>query len=94
MSLRKLVLGIAALLALVGLWLVTRRVWVPGLQVLLIAALVFAGTAFERWRYRKGAGPQGAQWQMTDEKFSDPITGEEMQVQYDPVSGERRYLRR
>ena len=92
--LRKVVLGIAALLALVGLWLVSQRVWAPGLQVLVVAALVFLGTAFERWRYRKGAGPRGAQWQQTDEKFADPITGEEMQVQYDPVSGERRYLPR
>jgi len=60
--LRKVVLGIALLLAVVGLWLVSRHVWVPGLQLLIVAALVFLGTAFESWRYRKGPAPPGAQW--------------------------------
>jgi hypothetical protein len=92
--LRKVILIIAVLLAAVAVWLLSRQVWVPGLQILAIAVLVFLGTAFERWRYRKGPGPHGAQWQRTDEKFADPITGEEMEVQYDPVSGERRYVRR
>ena len=92
--LRRFVLGIALLLALVGLWLVSQRIWVPGLQVLALAAVIILGTVFESWRYRKGAGPHDAQWQHTDEKFADPISGEEMEVQYDPVSGERRYVRR
>jgi hypothetical protein len=92
--LRKFVLGIALLLAVVGLWLVSRHVWVPGLQVLIVAALVFVGTAFESWRYRQGPAPAGAQWQPTGEKFADPVSGEVMEVQYDPVSGERRYVRR
>jgi hypothetical protein len=92
--LRKFVLALAVLLAMVGLWLLSRRIWAPGVQVLGIAALIFLGTAFENWRYRKDSGPSGAQWQHTDEKFADPISGEEMEVQYDPVSGERRYVRR
>jgi hypothetical protein len=92
--LRKVVLGIALLLAAVGAWLVSRHVWAAGLQVLTVAALVFLGTAFERWRYRKGPAPAGAQWQQTGERFADPVSGEEMEVQYDPVSGERRYVRR
>ncbi|HEV2700420.1 MAG TPA: hypothetical protein VGV09_02230 [Steroidobacteraceae bacterium] len=92
--LRKFVLAIALLLAMVGLWLVSRRIWAPGLQALGIAAVIILGTVFERWRYRKDSAPHGAQWQPTDEKFADPISGEEMEVQYDPVSGERRYVRR
>jgi len=92
--LRKAVLGIALLLAAVGVGLLSRGVWVPGWQVLGLGVLVFLGTAFEGWRYRKSAPPPGARWQHTDEKFADPISGEEMQVEYDPVSGERRYVRR
>jgi hypothetical protein len=92
--LRKLVLGIAVLLALVAVGLLSQRLWTPGLQMLVIAIVIFLGTAFESWRYRKGADPHGAQWQHTDEKFADPISGEEMEVQYDPVSGQRRYVRR
>lgn len=92
--LRGIVLGIALLLAAVGAWLTSRHVWVPGLQMLIVAAVVFIGTAFERWRYRKGPAPPGARWQHTGEKFADPISGEELEVEYDPVSGERRYVRR
>jgi hypothetical protein len=92
--LRRVVLGFALLLAAVGMWLLTRHVWVPGLQVLIVAALVFIGTAFERWRYRKGPAPAGARWQHTGERFADPVSGEELAVEYDPVSGERRYVRR
>jgi multisubunit Na+/H+ antiporter MnhC subunit len=92
--LRNAVLFIALLLAAVGVWLLVQKVWVPGLQVLGLALLVFLGTAFEHWRYRTGPPPPGAQWQRTEEKFADPISGEEMEVQYDPRSGERRYVRR
>ena len=92
--LRRVVLGLALLLAAVGVGLLSRQIWSPGFQVLGFAALVFLGTAFERWRYRKPPAAPGAQWQHTDEKFADPITGEEMEVQYDPASGERRYVRR
>jgi hypothetical protein len=92
--LRRIVLGIALLLAAAGLWLLWRRAWTPGLQLLAVGTLIFVGTAFESWRYRKGSGPRGARWQPTAEKFADPISGEEMDVQYDPVSGERRYVRR
>jgi hypothetical protein len=92
--LRKIVLGITLLLAAAGLWLLCLRVWTQGLQLLVVGALIFAGTAFEGWRYRKGSGPAGARWQQTEEKFADPISGEEMDVQYDPVSGERRYVPR
>jgi hypothetical protein len=92
--LRRLVLGIALLLLAVGLCLLYLRAWLPGLQLLGLGTLIFAGTAFESWRYRKGPGPRNARWQQTAEKFADPISGEEMDVQYDPVSGERRYVRR
>jgi len=91
---RRVILLIALLLAATGTWLLSQRVWVPGWQILASAVLVFVGTAFEKWRYRKGPGPHGAQWQRTEEKFADPISGEELEVQYDPVSGERRYVRR
>ncbi|HEY1899443.1 MAG TPA: hypothetical protein VGG49_06610 [Steroidobacteraceae bacterium] len=92
--LRKVVLSIALLLVVLGLWLLSRHAWSPGVQILVIGSVILLGTAFENWRYRKGPPPQGAQWQPTDERFADPISGEEMEVQYDPGSGERRYVRR
>jgi hypothetical protein len=65
--LRKIVLGIALLLAAAGLWLLHLRMWTPGLQLLVVGALIFVATALESWRYRKGPGPHGARWQQTDE---------------------------
>ena len=88
--LRKAVLGLAVLLAVVGVGLLGWQVWAPGLQVLCIAALIFLCTAFEAWRYRKAPPPPGAQWQQTDEKFADPISGEEMEVQIGRASCRER----
>jgi membrane protein implicated in regulation of membrane protease activity len=57
--------------------------------VLLIAVLC------ERWRYRrKEHNHDGGQWQPTGERFEDPETGQTVEVHYDPVSGERRYVKK
>ena len=55
--------------------------------VLLLAVL------FERWRYRREASSHKRSWQSTGERFVDPESGELTEVQYDPGSGERRYVR-
>jgi membrane protein implicated in regulation of membrane protease activity len=64
-------------------------VWMLALWggVLLIAVL------FERWRYRKTQVEGRGKWEQTGEKFIDPESGEAMEVLYEPVSGERRYVR-
>ena len=57
--------------------------------ILLIAVLC------ERWRYRrKEHNNDGTQWQQTGERFEDPETGQTLEVHYDPVSGERRYVKK
>ena len=62
-----------------------------GIYLMSVGAVIFLGTAFERWRYRN-APPPGARWERTGERFQDPATGETMEVQYDRASGERRYV--
>lgn len=57
-------------------------------SVLVIAVLC------ERWRYRRKEQNHGGQWQQTGEKFEDPETGQTFEVHYDPVSGERRYVKK
>jgi len=64
----------------------------PGIYLLCVGTAILLGTAFERWRYRK-TPPAGARWERTEERFEDPATGETMEVHYDRVSGERRYVR-
>jgi membrane protein implicated in regulation of membrane protease activity len=56
--------------------------------VLVIAVLC------ERWRYRRKEHNHDSQWQQTGERFEDPETGQTLEVYYDPVSGERRYVKK
>jgi membrane protein implicated in regulation of membrane protease activity len=57
-------------------------------SVLVIAVLC------ERWRYRRKEHDREGQWQRTGEIFEDPETGQTVEVHYDPVSGERRYVKK
>jgi hypothetical protein len=46
-----------------------------------------------RYRRRKQVPPDG-RWQATGERFADPTTGKDVEVFYDPHSGERHYVER
>jgi hypothetical protein len=100
--LRTAVLAFATLLAAIGVYLTLKGITVPGVQALGVGIVIILGTLFERWRYsgNHGAGDNGgsgrldARWQATGERFADPTTGEEVEVFYDPASGERRYKNR
>src|SRR5579871_6790182 len=91
--LRTAILLIGAALVAFGIFLYfTAGARFGGVQVALGGAIVILGTAFERWRYNnKAATAHGKQWQVTGERFVDPETGKNMEVLYDPGSGERRY---
>jgi hypothetical protein len=91
--LRTVVLVIAAIIAASGAALLLAGVTGPGIEALLAGAVVVAGIVFER-RYHNNQRPPDAHWQPTGERFSDPTTGKEVEVFYDPQSGERRYVER
>ena len=57
----------------------------------VLAALIVIGTVFER-RYRGSKAQAKGQWQATGEREVDHETGTILEVWYDPVSGERRYV--
>jgi hypothetical protein len=66
-----------------------------------VAWLLVAGTAlvvgvlFERGRYKPNELREpGPGWVATDERFTDPQTGEAVTVYYRPSTGERRYVGR
>jgi hypothetical protein len=90
--LRTLVLALGAIAVAAGAMLVGAGTRGPGIYLICLGAAIILGTAFERWRYRN-APPAGARWERTGERFEDPATGETMEVHYDRVSGERRYVR-
>lgn len=92
--LRTAVLILAFLPAIAGLWLCTVHVRGPGLYLFSIGVVTILGVVFERWHYRKARPPADARWQATGERFTDPQSGENVEVLYDPGSGERRYVGR
>lgn len=91
--LRAVVLAIALIFAAVGGWLWSQGVKIPGAQALGVGGFLALGIVFERWRYKKSEPPD-ARWQPTGERFTDPASGKDMEVLYDPASGERRYVER
>lgn len=90
--LRIAVLAFAALLSAIGVFLMLKGITGPGVQALGIGIVIILGTLFERWRYTQSGRPLNGRWQSTGERFADPTTGKEMEVFYDPSSGERRYV--
>ena len=65
----------------------------PASRRWLSAAVIVIGILFER-RYRNDSRSPDGRWQPTGERFSDPTTGKDVEVFYDPQSGERRYVER
>lgn len=92
--LRTVVFIIAVILAVTGAWLWSKGVKLPGIQALSVGGIITLGILFERWRYRKHEPSTDARWQSTGERFVDPATGKDVEVFYDPASGERRYVER
>ncbi len=91
--LRRVLLVIASIIAASGAALLVVGVVGPGIEALLAGGVVVAGIIFER-RYGNNQRLADARWQPTGERFSDPTTGKEVEVLYDPQSGERRYVER
>jgi hypothetical protein len=59
----------------------------------LVGAALVGGILFERGRYKPATPAHpGPGWIVTDERFVDPESGEEVTVYYQPASGERRYV--
>jgi hypothetical protein len=92
--LRTVVLAIAVICAATGAWLWSSGITRPGIEALCVGAIVALGIVFERWRYKEDTSTAAAHWQPTGERFTDPTTGKNMEVLYDPASGERRYVER
>jgi membrane protein implicated in regulation of membrane protease activity len=91
--LRTTVLVIGGIVAAIGAALILTGVTLPGIQALVMGALVVAGILFER-RYRHNNQQPDSRWQATGERFVDPTSGKDVEVYYDPSSGERRYVER
>lgn len=86
-------LGLWAGLVLLAAGVVLHAITGHGYGLLVIGALATATALLER-RYRRPlAQPRlDDRWHRTDERFLDPESGEAMEVWFDGLTGERRYL--
>jgi hypothetical protein len=90
--LRTAVLIFGGLLVALGLYLcITGVTTAGGIQALVSGAIVVLGTLFERWRYYNRNASVAGDWRKTGERFIDPATGKDVEVLYNPQTGERRY---
>jgi hypothetical protein len=92
--LRTAVIVVGAALVCAGILLVMRGIFAPGWQAVGIGVVVLLGTLFERWRYQRSDQTSGGPWVNTGERFLDPSSGDEVEVLFNPRSGERRYVPR
>lgn len=53
--------------------------------------LIVGGILFERTGYRPHISQTSGNWQKTGERFVDPTTKREVEVYYNPQTGERDY---
>ena len=60
---------------------------------LLFGVLLLIGTLLEKRYWPNSASPPGPGWEPTGERFHDPAKGGEVEVWYNKISGQRRYVR-
>ncbi len=58
----------------------------------IFGLLILVGTVFERKYRSRDAQPTGVDWAATGEKFADPEKGGVVEVWYNKITGERRYV--
>jgi hypothetical protein len=80
-----------AAVAGIAVFAFARPAWPLGVELIVFACLLLAGSTFERWRYKSKVDPNNGMFVLTSEVFDDPISGERMRVFYDEKTGERAY---
>ena len=90
--LRRLIIayGVLCLIGAVVL-LIAHVTIVLVLYLAVNSLLIVGGILFERRGYRPHVSQSGGNWQKTGERFVDPTTKREVEVYYNPQTGERDY---
>lgn len=60
-----------------------------------LALLILVWAVFRRGGYKRAPldAPPGPDWVKTEERFTDPTSGDRLEVWFQPASGERAYVR-
>src|SRR5690348_9137484 len=92
--LQRWLMGVGVLLILLGVVvLIVAPVAIAGaIQLFVGGAVLAAGVALERWRYRPQIDRAHGRWQPTGERFVDPVSGHLTEVRFNPETGQRDYV--
>lgn len=91
--LRTALLGIAALLLVLGLGLMLAGL-PPGTGMAVLGGMLLLALLVERWRYRRiDDTVPGPDWQATGERFREPGSDRVVTVYFHPRTGRRAYVR-
>lgn len=90
--LRRLIIAYGVLCLIGAVVLFVLNVTIALVIYLAVNGLLIAGgILFERTEYRPRVSQTGGNWQKTGERFVDPTTKREVEVYYNPQTGERDY---
>ncbi len=91
--LRGAVLAVGLVMLVAGAAVAAAGVPAASLWLLGMGGLITVGVVLERVIYKPLLREKpGAGWVKTAERFIDPESGKEVDVFYNPVSGERQYV--
>jgi hypothetical protein len=65
-------------------------IWCAIIALPFLIWLLFRKGGYKRWPLEKPPGPG---WELTEERFVDPRSGETLAVWFHPRGGERAYVR-
>ena len=66
---------------------------IPMIPLAVLGALMVFGLLFERFVYKPiRTDAPGPGWDLTQETFQDPVSGQTVSVWYNRTTGERRYV--
>ena len=81
-------LAVLMFIAAIVIGIVFPWIWPASVELGIFGVFILLGLFFDRYRKRTASsGP----WQSTGERFRDPVSGEMVDVRYNPQTGERDY---
>jgi hypothetical protein len=90
--LRRLIIAYGVLCLIGAIVLLIAHVTIALVIYLAVnGLLIVGGILFERTGYHPKVSQTGGNWQKTGERFVDPTTKREVEVYYNPQTGERDY---
>jgi membrane protein implicated in regulation of membrane protease activity len=90
--LRRMLIAYGVLCLIVaGILLAAHVTTVLVIYLAVNGLLIVGGILFERRGYRSRVDRTHGKWQLTGERFVDPTSGREVEVFYNPETGERDY---